>query len=587
MARRQIPKLGPMMKFRIVCLAVCFFALKLLAQQSPAAKPTTDAISTPIFKARSQLVLVPVIVNDKTGKHVQGLTKDKFRLEEEGKSRDFSLFEEVLPQPDRTPVPLPKRAPDVATNFAGDVSRPSPFTIIVLDMVNTPFLKQADGRRQLIEFLSKGLTADEPVTLLGLSDHGIVQLHSSTTETRVLIAALEKLRGSTSSNEIATAEAQRQTDLNADLMESADETAQQISQFMQDAIDMMAMLQQQDSIRRTLDGLDQIAAAYSGNRSRKTLIWASGGFPFLLNDPHAFTHLGTDMVEKYQETWRALTSANIAVYPVELTGLDSRVVDASRSRASYQSGRSRHGNPMGTSGALPYNSDDQRQDTLRAFADATGGRVCLNTNDFKKCFADSVSDSESYYLLGYYLPNDDDKPGWRSLKVHVSSPDTHVRARQGFYVAPPPQDTPSTRRQELVTALSSPFEYTGIVMDVRSASFRPIVEKQISASMEKKIMQDFMVHIPPSSLMIDSGRNNRVDLEIAAVAVDGTGKDVSRFSQGVQVSFNPDMLARVLKTGVALKESMELVPGKYDCRFVVRDNQSGQIGTVHMPFEVK
>ena len=55
----------------------------------------------------------------------------------------------------------------------------------------------------------------------------------------------------------------------------------------------------------------------------------------------------------------------------------------------------------------------------------------------------------------------------------------------------------------------------------------------------------------------------------------------------MQVSFSPDMMARIAKTGVALKESLELIPGKYECRFVVRDNQSGQIGTVHLPFEVK
>jgi len=582
------------MKFLVLFFALSIAFNRLLAQESaPPAKQTAE--TTPpagIFKARAQLVLIPVIVNDKSGAHVSGLAGDAFRLEENGKARDISLFEEVLPPKNATTQP--KLAKDSAANFLGSSLTPTQFTIVVLDLINTPYLKQTEGRRHLIEFLARGLPPNQPVTLLGLSYKGIVQLHSFTTDTQVLIDAVKKLESSLAPGEVSDAEAREQTNQNADLAdsmtswrtgESADEIAQQITQFMQDATDTIALLQQKESTRRTLAALNQIAEAYSGTRSRKTLIWATSGFPFLLNDPRAFTHLGSDMVEQYQQTWRALTAANIAVYPVELVGLDSRVVDASQSRGSYNPTRSRRGNPMGTSAALPYDQNEERQDTLKAFADSTGGRPCLNTNEFKKCFAEAVEDSQSYYLVGYYLPTEDDKPGWRTLKVHVKAQDAHVRAREGFYVAPQAENTTAVRRQELVTALSSPFEYTGIVMDVKSSTAEPIDANGDTAP--RKLMQDFLVHIPISSLVIDASNKNRLDLEIAAVALDRSGKDVSRFSQGVQVSFNPDMLARVQKTGVALKESLELIPGKYECRFVVRDNQSGQIGTVHLLYEAK
>ena len=244
---------------------------------------------------------------------------------------------------------------------------------------------------------------------------------------------------------------------------------------------------------------------------------------------------------------------------------------------------------MGTSVAIGYDEDYERQETLKAFADATGGRPCVNSNDFKKCFSDAIADSESYYLLGYYLPSNAGKPGWRKLKVHVKAPDTHVRAREGFYVSPPAEDSPATRREEVVTALSSPFEYTGVALDVRSSSSKALEGKSnaATAAEPRKVMQDFIVHVPSSSLVIDAGNRNRINLEIAAVALDRKGKDVARFSQAVQVSFNPEMLARIMKTGIALKEQLELIPGSYECRFIVRDNQSGQIGTVHMPFELK
>jgi VWFA-related protein len=584
------------MNLRVLIAAALLIASCTFAQQAPtvpeqastAARSAESerSVDSATFKARTQLVLVPVVVTDKGGKHIAGLTKDAFRLEEDGKARDVALFENVVPGSAMNTDARP--ATSLASNFSADGVHPRHFSIVVLDMINTPFLKQTEGRRQLIEFLSKGLPPDEPMTLLGLGSKGIVQLHSFTTDTKALIAALQKLQGSVTSTEMAVSEAQRQTEDNDALMNSADEQAQQISQFLQDAIDTMAMMQQQDSTWRTLDALNQIAQAYAGDRARKTLIWASAGFPFMLNDPRAFAHMGTDMVQQYERTWRALTAANIAVYPVEVIGLDSRMVDVTRKNPSIQLTRSRHGNPMGTSNALPYDDSFQRQESLRAFADATGGRPCINTNDFKKCFAEAVEDSQSYYLLGYYLPSSDSKPGWRKLKVKLTVPDAHARSREGFYVTPPPNDSPAARREEVVTALAAPFEYTGIVLDVRSTATKPLEPKpDTPAQAERKVMQEFLVHIPSSSLAIDTENKNRVNLEIAAVALNRSGKDVSKFSQNVKAFFNPEMLARISKTGVALQEKLELIPGKYECRFVVRDNQSGQIGTVHMVIDVK
>jgi hypothetical protein len=45
--------------------------------------------------ARTNLVLVPVIVTDKSGKHVSGLPKEAFRIEEHGSVRSVSVFEET------------------------------------------------------------------------------------------------------------------------------------------------------------------------------------------------------------------------------------------------------------------------------------------------------------------------------------------------------------------------------------------------------------------------------------------------------------------------------------------------------------
>lgn len=45
--------------------------------------------------ARTDLVLVPVVVTDRSGKHVSGLKKEAFRIEENGSVRSVSVFEET------------------------------------------------------------------------------------------------------------------------------------------------------------------------------------------------------------------------------------------------------------------------------------------------------------------------------------------------------------------------------------------------------------------------------------------------------------------------------------------------------------
>src|SRR5512142_211292 len=47
------------------------------------------------LSSTTELVLVPVVVRDKTGAHVSGLTKDAFQVAEAGNIQSIAVFEEV------------------------------------------------------------------------------------------------------------------------------------------------------------------------------------------------------------------------------------------------------------------------------------------------------------------------------------------------------------------------------------------------------------------------------------------------------------------------------------------------------------
>jgi len=534
------------------------------------------------LNARADLVLVPVTVTDKYGKHVAGLPKEAFRIEENGDARSISVFEET--KTEKLVASGKNSAVEGYSNFLPGDEHPWRLTAVVLDMINTPWMRQLEGKRQLIDYLLHSASRDEPMAIFGLNSSGLHQLHPFTTDTKVLIDALQKLKLSLSSEESTQPPEQFTDDPSEEQQASAEEML--MNDFMQDLSDTAAANYQRTATRQTLLGMTQLAHALQAIPSRKTLIWASAGFPFTIDDPRSFARQGDDLTSEYEEVWRALNSASIAVYAVDLNALDF----STRNLPSHNTGVSSRqiNNIRGMNGAksamqLPYDKFAQQQMTLHAFADATGGRACVTVNELDKCFAEAVDDSRAYYMLGYYLGRDV-QPGWRKLKVKVTGDSLRVRYRSGFYVTPKIQDSPDARRKQLADALASPVQYTGLRLSARFV--QPSSNSPASVSGQKK-PAEFILGVMGHSITIDREKGNAIDLEVITLAFDSSRKSVGTTAQAIATELAPERVQRILQTGIGVPEKLDLAPGKYEVKFAVRDNPSGLLGTVSVPVEVK
>jgi VWFA-related protein len=320
----------------------------LLAQQPPVpqrpVESAADSIPAGTLKVRTELVLVPVVVRDKQGKHISGLTKDEFRLEENGQDQVVSLFEEVKAEiPDHVSTPMVDRG---YSNLPFDNARQLRLTIMVLDLLNTSPLQRTDGRDLLIKFLSKGLASNQPVSLLCLTSKDLQLVHPFTSDSTLLISALKTL-----------------------------------------SLGSPKIMPHRDAAEKTLKQLTEIAQSYAGIPGRKTMIFAAGDIPEPMLDRAAYP-ANLVAAEAFQLTFKSLIDANIAVYPFELMAWARDPTFRTHLERSY----------------------DQ---SLREFADATGGNRCIESNDLMKCFVEAVEDSRSYYMLGFSVLADDRKPGWR------------------------------------------------------------------------------------------------------------------------------------------------------------------------------
>jgi len=143
-----------------------------------------------IFKSQTTLVEVPVVVVDKAGGHLHGLSKSDFKILEDGKEELIAGFEEVIPASSKLMVT--SGAPGTFSNLHLERQQPHSVTVIVLDMVNTPFLDQSYARGQLMKYLSDHLDSTQVLGLMAIGSKGLMVLSGLTTDPAVLISTLKK-----------------------------------------------------------------------------------------------------------------------------------------------------------------------------------------------------------------------------------------------------------------------------------------------------------------------------------------------------------------------------------------------------------
>jgi VWFA-related protein len=566
----------------VVCLIGSIFLFVRSADAKDKDKDK-DINSEVKFTARAELVLIPTLVTDKSGNHITGLKKEDFTVFENGTEEKIATFEEIASDPHRLTRPKNVNNNEFGNSLAGE-STNRRITLMVLDLINTPFMDQVAARRDLLKYLTQSLTQSgdqrEPTALYTLTRSGLHVVHDFTTDPRVLVAALHKVRGDTAqmvdSEETVeamtgTASPDGSAGVDPGMVQSE---ADKIQTMMEDAELNFKSFEQRLAITYTLDGMQQVAQALGGFPGRKSLIWAGGGFPFSVSDntmqlAPAGRDTLSDVLPLYEHTWQLLNNAQIAIYPVDVKGLVVTEPNASVSHPGKNYVRNATWRQMDT------------QATLQTFAQMTGGRAYFNSNDLVKGFRDAVNDSAQYYMLGYYLDRTKTKAGWRKVAVKVKREHTEVRARGGFFVTNATVDPASSRTNDIASALQSPLDYTSLAMVAHW-------DKVEASKDARKKRVNYQIHLAPEAAVIDDADTNHMELEFVALAKTADGKDADPpTGRKFEAHLTAENLASIRQNGVGYKGALDLAPGEYTVRFVVRDNLSGRIGSVAAPLKVE
>lgn len=574
----------------------------------------SDPQSMPII-SRTNLVLVPVVVDDSGGNHVAGLTKNDFEVVENGKLKSIETFEEV--KTTSTPIGRAPTQPGIYSNMLSGGISPKRLTIFALDTVNTPFLDQEYARQQLIKFLAHRVDSQEPCALISIQGNGIRILHDFSSDPAVLVAALKKVVGGIPGLTFTGQELEQSrgtpqgVSFAAQQLESGhpslllakveqqevETQAASIDSFVKGSDLGYAVHAERNNTLATLETFQHVAEAFAGVPGRKSLIWVTAAFPFGLDPitgallaPRVFNQGNTTGVTKmdstgglpdlpssnviqtnedlkslapvYERAIQMLNDASISLYPVDARGLVVYFPDATTSQIA---------------GLESFNSAlfEASRETMVGFADMTGGRAFYNHNDLDAAFSKAAHDSDSYYLLGYYLDKNP-KPGWHKLQVKLKTRGDHVRARNGFFVTPESRQA-ETRKMDIKLALASPLEYTGLPLSIRWTGSAP-------AGNKKKV--GFQIIIPPSAGIVDESNNNHLNLEVVAVARRADGQPADQYAEHLETDIKPDQMPVLHKEGLNYNSNFQMPPGEFMVSVVIRDNRTGRLGSVKAPLRI-
>jgi VWFA-related protein len=545
-----------------VLACACGFAVSTRGAQNVSDTQTT-------LTSRTELVSVPVIVTDNFGAHVRGLKREDFTVYEEGVEQAVSIFEEIQPS---NVAPAPSTgSPEQFSNVRTDDSSNRQLTVVLIDMLNTPVPDQIYAKDQVLKYLSDPSAAGHPVSLLALNRTGLKLVHHFTRDRQEIAKALNHTERSQTPVTEDPSEALLTTGT-----DKLSKIIQSFGEFQVAGEQAALSFERRQRVTLTLQSMEQVAQAYAGFPGRKTLVWASGGFPFALNEETMALKEGlapvdtpANMQPLYEKTWAALNRAQISVYPVDVHGLGDLPGPATAPVKKPLPDPFAHGQWLHA----------ETNATFEAFAKATAGRAYINRNDVGQAIRQAADDSSSYYLLGYYLHGENKSEGWRRLKVKVHRDGVHVLARTGFFLKSPSTIAEDKSPDPMHAALDSPLEYTAIAVTAKWQETQAGTE----AGKKKAI---FTLTMPAGFAQVDESDRNRFAIDFWASARTAAGTPAGDVEQTMEGHFKPETYERFRNKGTDYRGSITVAPGEYIVRFVVRDRLSGRIGTVSAPLRV-
>ena len=285
---------------------------------------------------------------------------------------------------------------------------------------------------------------------------------------------------------------------------------------------------------------------------------------------------GTDNQAQLRATINAAVKANVTINPIDARGLVAQAPLGDATRPSPGG----IGMFSGRLAETNVTNLQRSQDTLYALAKDTGGKAMFDYNDLSLGIQEAARSISSYYILGYYTTNVAEDGKFRRVRITLKSGrQGELAYRQGYYGDKSfARFSAADKERQLEEALllDDPVTEIPIAMEVnyfqlsRAEYFVPVALK-----------------VPGSELVrAKRGGAARTLIDVIGEVKDDFGITQQNVRDKLDIKLDGATAAQLATRPIQYETGFTLLPGKYVAKFLVRDSETGRMGTYEAPFTV-
>jgi VWFA-related protein len=537
------------------------------------------------FRVNVKLVLARVVVRDSTGHAVGNLKKEDFEVFDNGKKQVISNFDaEHLPAvPLAAPASAVASVAGTANPTPASLSFPSRYVAYVFDDLRLNFGDLAHVREAAQRRINE-LPASDRLAIFSTSGQTVQDFTDDREKLRKTLDSLQPrptqgqsgIRCPDISLYMADLIVNKhdpnalQTAIN-DYMVCANLPSQLISTVgpAVEGFASQALNIGEEESRIGLRVLKEVVRRTTSMPGQRTLVLVSPGF------------LTPELEYDYNQLIDTAVRGQVVISSLDARGLYVVIPFGDAS----QPGRPDVDLPGQANAAtmrvsLDTQSASAESDILAILANSTGGTFFQNNNDMNEGFRRVADAPEFWYVIAFTPQNLKNDGKFHTLKVTLANHQKYdLQARRGYYAPRKAEDPAEEAKREVEDEVFSSEELHELPVVLHTEFFKPTDDAAKLTVLARIDVR--RLHYKQAQ---DRSQN---DLMVVTAVFDRNGNFLQANQKVVQMRWKSETLQGKLGSGITLKSSFDVKPGRYMVRVVARDSEqqvmSAQNGAVEIP----
>lgn len=564
----------------------------VLSQTSQSQKRQTEVGPDDVVRITTQLVQTDVVVVDGKDRVIPDLTLADFELYDNGKKQELKFLEFVSvdtgrrAEGKRPASDVPAAAAFENETMAGVSAKELKRVIaFVVDDLTIPVQDVVRVRNLLLNFVNNDMLNGDLIAVVRVvGGKGLLQQFTSDrTLLREAIAAIKPIShpySSVGGPDLKRIELPRQP---GTVIESPVEDMEEV--------DRGETYSPTDEVNQWARGLSTLATANYVIESlkeipgHKNMVIISGGIPIfqgVTGEP-----VFANITYLFQRLSDSALRAGVTLNAMDPRGLSATpgVVSFSETpgRSNYESELLGTRTGFGRGGIAdqatlsPLLAGASERLGLNTIAKLTGGVSVSNTDEFASALEKILARSRGYYLLAY-TPNEKFDRKYHKLEVKVKRSDARVFHHHGYAAIEDRSRAERTKEEQIVAAARSPVAK-------RDLEISPSIALKLSPETNKAACEVHILIDPKKLNFTHADNQYKTSLDIVGFVLDELGKQRGGFSESLNLNLSQENYERA-KSGIIYTAAIDLPPGYFQLRAVVREHSSGALGTFSKYLEI-